>query len=84
MWCTPTSGLLRAAASVLAALEPTPRQPVMPMLYVFSKASSETHSPVATENTHLVRACRQFRQHLEHLYWRASTPSGRQKAVAEV
>lgn len=48
MWCTPTSGLLRAAASVLAALEPTPRQPVMPMLYVFSKVSSETHSPVTT------------------------------------
>jgi hypothetical protein len=49
MWWTPTSGLLRAAASVLAALEPTPRQPVMPMLYVFSKDSSETHSPVTTE-----------------------------------
>lgn len=52
MWCTPTSGLLSAAASVLAALEPTPRQPVMPTPY---SIVSTQHSPVTIEDPYLVR-----------------------------
>lgn len=54
MWCTPTSGLLSAAASVLAALEPTPRHPVMPTPSVFSK---EPSSNDRKRHTRTARKC---------------------------